>query len=342
MARIQFPHVLQSSDHVQTQDIRLSLLQPGGLIPESLTDGTLPVYGVLDTQSVGHFMEHGVLEEGIEGHQSSLILRHEDIDDGSQDPFELGPHGILELEAPGAQLKLDLRVVGKVDGDGLRPGVCITPHVHHVVHVQVSVGTGSFGLVLWRNRESSLQFGEKSRIPGQPLAPFPILHKDEGLVAGFIPEELIFIRLDGPDDHIDPVVFHLHPGKVAGLVLIGQEGVRPELQVPLQPWVLRKIGGGEKKVGGPAHRLGKGLRIGNRHQFPDVIPPDHGIEASQGFAPIQGHGNRSLELLHRHVLGIEPGPGGLRSRTGDEGRVPVDTVPGPEVDHPVSRHGRVA
>ena len=128
MIRGQLSHLLKSRNHVKPQDVGLPLFQRGSLVPHGLPYGATPIQEVLDAQAVGHLMEHGVLEEGIEGYQLPLILCHEHVGNGGEYPIELGPHGILELKPSGTPLKLHLWVVGQVDGDGLGAGVCVPSH----------------------------------------------------------------------------------------------------------------------------------------------------------------------------------------------------------------------
>ena len=60
-----------------------------------------------------------------------------------------------------------------------------------------------------------------------------------------------------------------------------------------------------------------------------VLPaPDECVERAQRFV----FGGRRLELLHRHVRGVEVGSGGLRGDALDEWPVPAEPVPRPVVD----------
>ncbi len=66
----------------------------------------LAVDCALDAQSVGHLVEHAVVEKRIEGDVLLLVFGDQHVGDGDQDLVELGAHGVLQLQTAGTFFKL--------------------------------------------------------------------------------------------------------------------------------------------------------------------------------------------------------------------------------------------
>ncbi len=230
--------------------------------------------------------------------------------------------------------------MGQVDGDGFGPGVGVAANIHDIVNVQISIGPWGFGFVFRRDWEILLQLGQEGGISGQTLTPLLVLYQNEGLMAGFVSEELVFVGFDGPHDYVDTVVLHLHPGKVTGLVFIGSESFSPKSQVPLQPRILSQLRCSLEEIGSPVHGFCESFTIGNRHQGPRLVSTNQGVEAFQSGPTIRGLGNGRLELLHRQVFRVETGTSRLLADTRHKGCVTVDSVPGPVVEDSVLGHIR--
>ncbi len=212
--------LVQRGDHVQAEDVGLALFERRGLLLQRGAHRARAVERVLDAQTVGHLVEHRVGEEGVERDVAALVLGDQFAGDGHQDAVEFGPHRVLELQPAGPLGQLDFLVVGQVDRDRLRTGVALTGVVHHVVSVEFRVGSRGLSFVRIRNGQAALQIGQESGVARQPLAPLHVLDQHVTGEAGFGAEQLVLVRFDRADDDVETVVLHVHPGHVAGLVVV--------------------------------------------------------------------------------------------------------------------------
>jgi hypothetical protein len=174
-----------------------------------------------------------------------LVFGDQRTGDGHHDLVELGPHGVLELQTARALGELDLLVVGQVDGDRLGAGVGVAGVVDHVVGVEIGVGARGLLLVGGPAPASPLQLRAAGGEALQAGAPLHVLDEHEALVRGLVAVALVLVGLDRPDDHVDRVVLHVHPGHVAGLVLVGAQGFGAEREVALESGL-----GGHTRRGG--------------------------------------------------------------------------------------------
>ena len=257
-----------------------------------------------------------------------LVLGDQLVGDGHENLVELRPHRVLELQPAGALLELHLLVVGQVDGDGLGAGVGLAGVVHDVVGVEVGVAARPLPLVGRGHRQTSLKLREQGDVARQPAAPFLVLDQDVCLVRGLVAEEFVLVRLDRTDDDIDGVSLHVHPGQIAGPIVVGLQRAGTQLEVVPEPGILGELRRLAELGGGAAGGSGEGLVVGHRAQATRAVAPDHGVQASQRLAGLGRCRGGPLELLLRHVVRIELGAGRTRAHARHEGLVAVEPVPG--------------
>ena len=171
----------------------------------------MSVDGVFDAQSVGHFVEHGVGEEGIKGDVPSLLLCNQHFGNGDQDLVVLGLHGVFQLRAAGAVLLLEAFVVGQVDRNGLGARVAIAGVVNHIVSVELCVATDGVLLVLGVYGEFFLQARKQGLVALEALAPGHVFDQHVSFVRGLVVVEVILVVLNGTHDEVQYVAFHLQP-----------------------------------------------------------------------------------------------------------------------------------
>ncbi len=328
----EFALLEELGNHVKTEDVGLALLEGRGSFLEGVADAASVVEGVLDAETVGDFVEHGVAEEGVEGDVLALVGGNEQVGDGDEDLVVLGPHGVLELEATGAFLKLDRFVVGQVDGDGFGPGVAVAGVVDDVVGVQVGVGAGGFLLVGVGDRETALETGQQGGVFREALAPVLVLDEDVGLEGGLAAEECVLVGFDRTDDDVEGVVLHVHPGHVAGTVLIGQQGGGTKVEIPAQFLVLGEPGGQFELHGRGAGLIDEIVAVRGGGEVTVLIAEDHRILAVEGGRLL----GMLLEVLGEfglgHIRRVEAGATRLGADAGDKRFVTLQAVPGAVVD----------
>ena len=105
---------MQFGHHVQPENIGFAFLERRRLVLERLSHRSLARQRILDAQTVRHFVEHRVLEKGVEVDESPLVFGDQHVADGDENLFELRPHRVLELQAPRAFLKLHLSSLGRL------------------------------------------------------------------------------------------------------------------------------------------------------------------------------------------------------------------------------------
>ena len=259
-----FAHLAQLLHHVQPEDIGLAFLQRGGVFFQRLADGAVAVQYILDAQPMRHFVKHGVAKERVKGDVLALILGDQLIRNGYQDLVELGQHGVFQLQAAGTLAQLHLFVVGQIDGDGLGSGIRVSGHEDHVVGIEIGVGARHFFLVLGIDRQAALQVGHELGKTRQALAPGHVLQQHEGLKGRAIAVEAVLVGLNRADDQLDGVVFHVHPGHVGGLVVIGQQRRGAQIQVTGELRIFRQAGSLPQQRRNLVNLFAKGLAVGDQ------------------------------------------------------------------------------
>ena len=145
-------------------------------------------------------------------------------------------------------------------------------------------------------------------------APLLVLDEHVALVRALVAEQLVFVVLDRADDDVDPVRLHVHPGHVAGPVVVGEQRLRAQLEVVAQPRVLGERGRLVQAGDGPLHLRLERLVVGHRDERLLGVAPHDRVLALERGGLLRGRGDGLLELLLRHVRGVEARAGGLRAR----------------------------
>ena len=184
-----------------------------------------------------YFVKHRVLKERVEVEHRNLIGIQQLCRNRHQNLVELGLHDVLELQPTRALFELHLFVVGQVDRNGFCTGVCLSRVEHRFVRVEIGIGSWRFFLVFGRNRQSLLQRGQHRGVFGQPFTPRFVLDQHVCFVRGLVTVQAVFVGLDRPDYDIKRVVLHIHPRKIAGLILIIQQRTRAQFEVFPEPCV---------------------------------------------------------------------------------------------------------
>ncbi len=324
--RAELALVVERRHHVQAEDVGLALLEGRRLFLERLAHRARAVERVLDPEAVGHLVEHRVGEERVEGDVPALVLGDQDLGDGNQDAIELGPHRVLELQPPRPLGQLDLLVVGQVDRDRLRARVAVARVVDDVVGVEVRVGAGRLPLVLVGDGQPALQLGQERRVARQPFAPLQVLDQHEPLERRLGAQQLILVGLDRTDDDVETVVLHVHPGHVAGLIVVGLHRLGTQQQVLFERLLLGHGRRLAQAVGGERDLVLEELAVRDRLQRPVVVAANHRVEARQRLVA------RGLDLFLRHVRRVEVGAGRLLTHAVEERFVGIQPVPRSVVD----------
>ena len=254
--------------------------------------------------------------------------RHEDL-------VELGAHRVLELQPAGAFLQLDLFVVGQVDRNRFGAGIAVARVIDHVVGVQIGVAARRFALVGVVHGQAALQLRKETRKLGQPFTPRQVLDQHVGLVGRAVPVELVLVGLDRANDDVDLVVLHVHPGQIAGLVAIGDEGVGAQVQIILKLRVVRVARRLAQKARGAFELQRVGHVVRNDSQAAFVVTADQRVEA---VLAAQGG---CVEFLFGHVRRIETRAGGLGVHAAQKRPVSGKPVPRPVVDVGKATHRRI-
>ena len=168
---------------------------------------------------------------------------------------------------------------------------------------------------------------------------------DVGFEAGLVAEQLVVVGLVGADGDVERRV-EIHPGDVAGVIVVGEEGVGAQGQEFLERGVVGERGGFAQEARGLLKIGGVGLVVGDEGEFLVGIAPDDGEESDGLFALRRGQGfDPGFELLAGHVRRIEIGAQRLAlGHAGDEGGVIVEIAPGafvePEIVQALLAEGR--
>ena len=232
-------------------------------------------------------------------------------------------------------LELHALVVRQVDRDRLGARIGVPGHEHDVVRVQVRIRARSLPLEGGWNRQLALEIGQEGSVTLEPPAPLRVLDQDERLVARLEPEQLVLVALDRTDHDVDRVRLHVHPGQVALAVLVGEQRLRPQLEVAGEPRVTRA----RRRL--PQLRRcrlvlrSERLVIGDRDQPTSWTAPHERVLTQER----QVGGRRGLHLRGGDVGRIEVGARWLGSDPRDEGPVAVEAVPGADVDRRVPAGG---
>ena len=232
------------------------------MILHGLAHCVAAVDGVLDSQPMRHFVEHRVLEKGVERDVVALVRGDQQLRNGYQDLVELGTHRIFELKSPRSFGELHRLVVGQVDRNRLATGVAVAGVVHDVVGAEICVRAGHLFFIGVRHRQPLLQHRQVDRKSCQPLAPGHILDHHQAGVGGAVAEETVFVGFDGADHQLDGVGLHLHPGHIGGAVIIGFQRIGSQPQVIGEPGVFRHAGSTTQQFTGRLQLLGIRLVIG--------------------------------------------------------------------------------
>src|SRR5699024_6084491 len=96
---VNFPGLVELAHHVEPEDIGFALLVRTGVLPERRTHGTFALDQVLDAETVGYLVEHGVAEKRVEGDMLALLSGNDHLGNRPQDAVILGTHGVLQLQA---------------------------------------------------------------------------------------------------------------------------------------------------------------------------------------------------------------------------------------------------
>ena len=145
----------------------------------------------------------------------------------------------------------------------------------------------------------------------------------------------------GTDDDIDGVVFHLHPGEVAGLVVAAEQGLGAQLEIALEAGVFGQLRRLFQFGGGQLERFAKSFVVGPCDQPAVLVPADKSVEAAQVLRALGRFGRGGFEFLLGDVRGIVVGAGRFRAGPLDERFIAGQTVPGAVVDLGVAAHAGV-
>ena len=102
---------------------------------QRLANRARSIQRILDTKTVGDFVEHGVAKKRIKGNVLALVFSDQFIGNRHQDLVELGQHGVLDLQPACTLGQLHLFIIGQVDGDGFGTGITVTGAIRQVVGV---------------------------------------------------------------------------------------------------------------------------------------------------------------------------------------------------------------
>jgi hypothetical protein len=155
-------------------------------------------------------------------------------------------------------------------------------------------------------------------------------------VGSLVPEQPVFVVLDRPDHHIDRVVFHLEPGEIAGLVVVGLEGPGAKLEVATQSRVFGQLGRFPQLGCRRLHLVGVDFVVWLGSQSTRGVPTNDRVLAPKRAAAGGRLPSRRFELLLGHVAGVKPGAERLDARRLQKRRIISQTIPGTVVDLRVS------
>ena len=146
---------------------------------------------------------------------------------------------------------------------------------------------------------------------------------DVGFEAGFVTEELVVVGFVGADGDIERRV-EIHPGHVARVIVVGEEGVGAQAQILAQRSVAGELGGFAEELGGALEVVGVSAAVRDDGEFLIGAAADDGEEADGGSALGFGQGfEPGFELVAGHIGGIEIAFG----NAGNEGGVGVEIAP---------------
>ena len=162
---------------------------------------------------------------------------------------------------------------------------------------------------------------------------------DVGFEGGFIAEDFVVVGFVGTDSDVDGSV-EIHPGEIAGVVVVRQKRRRAKLEETLEGLVGSE-GGGLAKERGCFHEIGMiGLAVSDGCETA-VFAANDAEEAGgerllcggKGFEP-------GFEFNLRHVFGIEVGARRFDGGdAGKEGGVGVEIGPGSFIQPEVTETG---
>jgi len=162
------------------------------------------------------------------------------------------------------------------------------------------------------------------RVRGELRAFRRIDHRHERFERRLVVEEIVFVDLVRSDHHFDRSV-EVHPRHVAVAIVVGRKRVGKLRQVIAE----RPVRGQRRRFAQPRRggieKIPVKRRVGDTGEIGAV--PTNDREESLQLVLLRGmRGDITLELLLRHVLGIESGAGRLRLRP-DERLIILQPVP---------------
>ena len=132
------PDELQGEIH--SKDVGLGLLDGLRLVAQCFGD-TLPSCALLHSESVGHFAERRVPEEGSGVDVRAQFGIQQDIARKGDYFVEFGVYDVLHQDGTGAALLLHTCIEGQIDGDNLHAGVRLASVVEGVAGEDVGMGS---------------------------------------------------------------------------------------------------------------------------------------------------------------------------------------------------------
>ena len=181
---------------------------------------------VVRPQPVHQLVHQDVGEEGVERDVPPVLRGQRHLGDGQEHTLELGLLHVLEHHALVALLGADTLVVGQVEGGRLHTRGWRRPRRTRTLTTRMGDSPPSFGLRIFASMgRCVLETLQLAAELGQLLRLGVIAQGDEGLEGGLVVEPVVLVDLVGPDGRLDAGV-QLHPRHVAGVVVVGEEGVR--------------------------------------------------------------------------------------------------------------------
>ena len=196
---------------------------------------------------------------------------------------ELGLLNVLQHDARAALLGNHALVVGQIEGRGAHAVRAIARSVDFVHHADGRRRAQLRIAVLRVDRQVVLHFLQVRRDGLELVGLRFVADGDVGFEAGLVAEQLVVVGLVGADGDVERRV-QIHPGDVAGVVVVGEEGIGAQGQEFLQRRVVGERGGFAQEAGRLLQIGGVRLVVGDEGQLLVGIAPDDGEEADGLFA----------------------------------------------------------
>ena len=162
-----------------------------------------------------------------------------------------------------------------------------------------------------------------------------VLNSNEGFEARFVIEPFVLVDLVGSDRRLD-CAFQFHPGEVARVIIVAQEGVSPCGEEFLQGRLGRGRGGFAQEGGGAGQLAFVFDAVGNEREFPVGLPADYGEEAFRAL--LFGRGQRfdpRFDLGLGRVGRVKVGALWFGRRAENERLIVIEPRPGAFVDQKI-------